>query len=337
MMNKYNFNKKESIFLLKKNLISLIYSAGKFENLPTTLLDTDLIINYKAKEGTDPFIIDTILQIKRGYQYIFDNFRQPNFDDLLMMNEIVAKYHALFPGQIRVKGGGVNTRYGHYIPPLITEKQVKDDFNNLLFSDMSVTEKALRLFLYICKKQVFYDGNKRTAFLMCNYLLGVNGKGMFIINDEVIEQFFDLLSKYYLDIINEGIILDWLYNKCLSHFGYSDISIDNKISISANKMFNLIKDNLTSDKYLNIPRNAFIIYSDSKDVLLVKIDDKVSINLINLKKNTSKCIFSQDYCVEALGLLLDNLIELEKLDIVNKDVLNDLIMSIKESTLDKTT
>ena len=36
MKDKYNLSKREQSFLLRKNLVELVYNAGKFEGLNTT-------------------------------------------------------------------------------------------------------------------------------------------------------------------------------------------------------------------------------------------------------------------------------------------------------------
>ena len=44
--DKYHLSRKESVYLLKKNIVELVYNAGKFEGLNTTLLQTEEIIKY---------------------------------------------------------------------------------------------------------------------------------------------------------------------------------------------------------------------------------------------------------------------------------------------------
>ena len=44
---------------------------------------------------------------------------------------------------------------------MLTEDEVKNQYDKILNQDISDTEKALRLFLFISKNQIFWDGNKR--------------------------------------------------------------------------------------------------------------------------------------------------------------------------------
>ena len=47
------------------------------------------------------------------------------------------------------------------------------------------------------KKQVFIDGNKRTAVIFSNHYLISKGKGIIAIPAELTEEFKDLLIPYY--------------------------------------------------------------------------------------------------------------------------------------------
>jgi|GEM_PF-190827 len=330
MVNKFNFNQKESIFLLKRNLASLIYSAGKFENLPTTLLDTELIINNHKVKNIKPSDIQTIMQLKRGYEYITNNFRQVTFEDMLTLNGIVAKYDALYPGQVREIQGGVSTLYGHYTPPMTNLENEKKYFNDLLSKDICLTEKAIRLFLHIAKTQVFYDSNKRTAFLMANYLLSVNGHGIFVIKDENMEEFFELLAKYYLDMINEDKMVNWLYDHAISSFGFNKISLDKTINDKINEFFELVTNKLKDNQYLKIKQQSLTIFSDKENVLMIEFDQLMKCYLLNIEKSSKKLLFEKEITISNIEDLIKLLEELNKTKLVNIQALKSVIKSIKD-------
>ena len=58
------------------------------------------------------------------------------------INAIVASEDALFPGRIRNGGVEVSTLQGKYIPKLKDEAIIQSDFQKLLDSDYSITEKS---------------------------------------------------------------------------------------------------------------------------------------------------------------------------------------------------
>ena len=68
--------------------------------------------------------------------------------------------------------------------------------------------------LYIMRKQMFIDGNKRVAMLFANKILIDNGCGIITIAQNLQEAFYEKLIKYY----ENGKMLDlkeWIYNNCI--------------------------------------------------------------------------------------------------------------------------
>lgn len=157
LMDKYHLSLHESQLLLKKNLVTWIYQAGKFENLKATLLQ---IIKYNRAKDVAVDEVLTIVHLKRGFEYLLKATDEPLLEKAKKINAIVASEDALFPGRIRHGGVEVSTLQGKYIPKLKDEATIQSDFQKLLDSDYSITEKALRLFLYMSKNQIFWDGNK---------------------------------------------------------------------------------------------------------------------------------------------------------------------------------
>jgi len=68
--------------------------------------------------------------------------------------------------------------------------------------------------LFVMKKQIFLDGNKRTAVIFANHILVSSGKGLMVIPAESVEEYKRLLIKYYEDDI-EKEITDFLINNAL--------------------------------------------------------------------------------------------------------------------------
>ena len=64
------------------------------------------------------------------------------------------------------------------------------------------------------KKQLFLDGNKRTAVIFANHYLISRGMGLIVIPAELVSEFKEHLIRYYED--ENQSIKDFLYNKCLT-------------------------------------------------------------------------------------------------------------------------
>jgi len=166
--DKYHLSRKESVYLLKKNIVELVYNAGKFEGLNTTLLQTEEIIKYNRANNVAVDDVLTVVNLKRGFELLLNDVQEPLLETSKRINRIVAAEDALFPGEIRIGGIEASTIQRRYILPLLTEAGVGDRYQKLMDQCISETEKSLRLFLFISKNQIFWDGDKRTALLSAN-------------------------------------------------------------------------------------------------------------------------------------------------------------------------
>lgn len=221
--DKYHLSRKESVYLLKKNIVELVYNAGKFEGLNTTLLQTEEIIKYNRANNVAVDDVLTVVNLKRGFEMLLNDVQEPLLETSKRINRIVAAEDALFPGEIRTGGVEVSTIQGRYVPPMLTETEIKDQYDEIMNQDISETEKALRLFLFISKNQIFWDGNKRTALLSANKIMFRNGSGVLSIPETAFIKFNELLSTYYnsSQAIVEVEMLSFMYEHCIFGINYS--------------------------------------------------------------------------------------------------------------------
>ena len=220
--DKYHLSRKESVYLLRKNIMELVYNAGKFEGLNTTLLQTEEIIKYNRANNVAVDDVLTVVNLKRGFEMLLNDVQEPLLETSKRINRIVAAEDALFPGEIRTGGVEVSTIQGRYVPPILTEEEVKNQYDEILNQDISETEKALRLFLFISKNQIFWDGNKRTALLSANKIMFSQGLGLLSIPSNLFDQFNKLLSVYYNseDLNEKKELLSFLYENCIFGINY---------------------------------------------------------------------------------------------------------------------
>jgi len=220
--NKYHLSRKESVYLLKKNIVELVYNAGKFEGLNTTLLQTEEIIKYNRANNVAVDDVLTVVNLKRGFELLLNDVQEPLLETSKQINRIVAAEDALFPGEIRTGGVEVSTIQGRYVPPMLTEDEVNNQYGEIMNQEISDTEKALRLFLFISKNQIFWDGNKRTALLTANQIMFSQGLGLLSIPETVFAKFNELLSMYYNSnqSSNESKILSFMYDECIFGITY---------------------------------------------------------------------------------------------------------------------
>ena len=220
--DKYHLSRKESVYLLKKNIVELVYNAGKFEGLNTTLLQTEEIIKYNRANNVAVDDVLTVVNLKRGFELLLNDIQEPLLETSKRINRIVAAEDALFPGEIRTGGVEVSTIQGRYVPPMLTEDEVKNQYDKIMNQEISDTEKALRLFLFISKNQIFWDGNKRTALLTANQIMFSQGLGLLSVPESVFAKFNELLSMYdnSNQSSNESKILSFIHEECIYGIRY---------------------------------------------------------------------------------------------------------------------
>ena len=220
--NKYHLSRKEAVYLLKKNIVELMYNAGKFEGLNTTLLQTEEIIKYNRANNVAVDDVLTVVNLKRGFEMLLNDVEEPLIETSKRINRVVVAEEAHFPGEIRTGGVEVSTIQGRYVPPMLTEDEVKNQYDKIMNQEISETEKALRLFLFISKNQIFWDGNKRTALLTANQIMFSQGLGLLSIPETVFERFNELLSMYYNSnqFSDESKILSFMYDECIFGITY---------------------------------------------------------------------------------------------------------------------
>ncbi len=93
------------------------------------------------------------------------------------------------------------------------ESIIKEELEQIFNKKLSDVDIAIELLLYIMKKQVFIDGNKRTSVIYSNHYLISKGKGIIAIPAELTEEFKDLLIPYY-EGKDEKQIKKFIKEKC---------------------------------------------------------------------------------------------------------------------------
>ena len=194
--DKYNLSKEQSLFLAKKKWDENIYCGMKMENRNITFPQTQTILNGVNVAGVTLDDIQAVLNMRDGWRYLVASIDVPvSLSYICKLNEFVARNEALEWGVLRT--GNVGISGADYVPPIPDPKEVEKELTDLLSSDKSNTEKAITAFLWGARRQMFWDGNKRTSLLLANKILVANGNGILTINERNIAQFNELLVVYY--------------------------------------------------------------------------------------------------------------------------------------------
>lgn len=200
-----------SISMGKRQLVDSIWKSAGIEGLGTTFPNTEKILeNIPVQTKRDEVLF--IVNMKRAWYFIFDNVDYPdNISYLRELNKICMAELSYDAGNIRtapVTIGGTS-----WIPELPQEEMIREKLVEI--SNMSDRlEAALEMFCFVTRTQIFLDGNKRVAQLMCNKMMMEADIGIFSVPYDQIDTFKELLVNYY-ETNDSNKIKNFFRDKCL--------------------------------------------------------------------------------------------------------------------------
>ena len=204
--NEVNSDVEINIDFAKRHLAHTIYKQAILEGVATTFADTESIIEGGKVNNMTSEDIMKIVNLKHAWEFILNrNVISSNTDFSLLceINKMVEEGFYYTAGKIRsipVSIGGTKWQ-----PDLPIESIIKEDLNKISDMEMNDVDRATEYLLYTMKKQIFIDGNKRTAVIFSNHYLISKGKGIIVIPAEKTEEFKNLLIPFYEGKDNERI------------------------------------------------------------------------------------------------------------------------------------
>lgn len=176
--DKFHLIPEENRRLAKTYLTKLVFTTARFEGITTTMSQTQAIIDGITVNGVSIDDINTIIQLKRGWQFAINYPKPISLELEKELNKIIARDTAAYPGHLRNGSGVVDTYRGEFQPPMANKDQEQKYLDELLTSSRSITDKALTLMYHNMRQQMFYDGNKRTATIVANKVMIEGGAGL---------------------------------------------------------------------------------------------------------------------------------------------------------------
>lgn len=213
MNEKYRMTIEQNIFVAKRNIVDYIWKSAKLEGLSVTFPETDAIYNGMSVAGVSVSEIIAVNNLKRAWQFILENLDSPvDYPYICRINQIVGGDNLITrAGYIRnlpVRIGGTSWK-----PDLPIESQIKEELESIQ-AITSPTERSITLMLYLMRKQIFLDGNKRTAMLAANQVMIVNGCGILSVPIEMLAQFTQMLVTFY-ETNEKDMIMRFIYDNCI--------------------------------------------------------------------------------------------------------------------------
>lgn len=203
-----------NIDFAKRHLVDTIYKQAILEGVATKFADTENIIEGGKVNNMTPEDILKIVNLKHAWEFILNKnviLSDTNFALLCEINKMVEEGFYYSAGRIRnvpVTIGGTKWK-----PELPIESVIKEELKEIFDKKIDDIDRAIELLLYIMKKQIFIDGNKRTSVIYSNHYLISKGKGIIVIPAELTQEFKDLLIPYY-EGKDEEQIKKFIKEKC---------------------------------------------------------------------------------------------------------------------------
>lgn len=205
---------EQNIDFAKRRLVDIIYKQAILEGVATTFADTESIIEGGKVNNMTPEDIMKIVNLKHAWEFILNKnviVANTNYALLCEINKFVEEGFYYTAGRIRntpVSIGGTK-----WTPDLPIESVIKEELEEVFNKKQDDIDRAIELLLYTMKKQIFIDGNKRTAIIFSNHYLIARGKGVIAIPSELTEEFKNLLIPYY-EGKDEKNIKKFIKEKC---------------------------------------------------------------------------------------------------------------------------
>lgn len=206
--------REDNVFLVKRNIVDFLWKSANIE-VAVTYPDTFEI--FEGRTVPDVNVNDTIIinNLKRAWFFILNTLDEEiTIHYLCKLNKIIGeateypdKYGHFRLHDVKISGT-------EYMPEMPIDSEIKDQINEIISQNCSGTEKALELMTYLMRKQIFADGNKRTALLIANKMLIQSGEGALAISVNKKRDFIKEIINYYET--NDNLKLKkFLYDNCL--------------------------------------------------------------------------------------------------------------------------
>lgn len=222
MEAKYHMTREENIFVAKRNIVDYIWKSARLEGLAVTYPDTEAIYNGMSVQGVKVSDIVAVNNLKHAWQFVLDTLDYPtDYPFVCKINQYVGGDNLIIrAGYLRdvpFSIGGTTWK-----PDMPIESQIKEEMAEINRID-NPTDRALTMMLYLVRKQMFLDGNKRTSMLAGHHGMIANGCGIISVPIELQPTFTKLLIEFY-ETNNMEEIKHFLYENCIDGIEFKPLT-----------------------------------------------------------------------------------------------------------------
>lgn len=213
MENKFNLTREQNIFIAKRNIVDYIYKSANLEGIHITFPETQALFDGIGVNGIKVDDIIKINNLKRAWSFLLDTLdRLTDFDYLCRINMIIGSDGSIY-GAGKIRAFDVRISGTKWQPQIPIEYDIRNEMADILNIE-NTTDRAITLMLWSMRRQVFIDGNKRTAMMIANKEMISGGAGIISIPTEKIKSFYELLIEFY-ETNDMHKIKSFIYDNCV--------------------------------------------------------------------------------------------------------------------------
>lgn len=224
MKNKFNLTREQNVFIAKRNIVDYIWKSANLEGIDVTYSETQAIYDGGVVNGLTVDKIIAINNLKYAWQFILENDGiDYDYKALCQIHKLTCDKLVLEQNLGRIRTTPVNIGGTNWKPQFPIESQIKEELERLLNQpEKTKTEIAIEIMLWVMRRQMFIDGNKRVGMLFANKIMIDNGCGIITISQENQSTFFEKLIKFYETGDNTDL-KQWIYETSID-----GINLNNK-------------------------------------------------------------------------------------------------------------
>ena len=212
MENKFNLTREQNVFVAKRNIVDYIWKSANLEGIGVTYPETQAIYDGGIVNGLTVDKIIAINNLKYAWQFILENEGiEYDYKALCQIHKLTCDKLVLDQNLGKIRTTPVNIGGTTWKPQFPIESQIKEELERLLNQpEKTKTEIAIEIMLWIMRRQMFIDGNKRVAMLFANKIMIDNGCGIITIAQHNQPTFFEKLIKFY-ETGDNADLKNWIY------------------------------------------------------------------------------------------------------------------------------
>lgn len=187
MKNKFSLTREQNVFVAKRNIVDYIWKSANLEGIDVKYSVVQSIYDGGIVNGLTVNNIIAINNLKYAWQFILENDGiDYDFKALCQIHKLTCDKLVLDNNLGKLRTTPVNIGGTSWKPQFPIESQIKEELNELLNQETKTkTEIAIEVMLWIMRRQMFIDGNKRVAMLFANKIMIDNGCGIITIAQKI--------------------------------------------------------------------------------------------------------------------------------------------------------